>query len=121
MFSIHIDGLDQVLDQLKRIGEDAKQETSDALYAEAELIMGEAKHRTPADTGALRSSGHVVPPDSPGDPIVLAFGGPAAPYAVYVHENLEAKHSVGQAKFLESAIIDALPDLVERVAKRVKL
>lgn len=26
-----------------------------------------------------------------------------APYAIYVHENLEAHHSVGQAKFLEVA------------------
>lgn len=29
---------------------------------------------------------------------VVSFG---APYAVYVHENLEARHPVGQAKFLE--------------------
>jgi uncharacterized protein YyaL (SSP411 family) len=30
--------------------------------------------------------------------------GYTADYAVYVHENLEAYHSVGQAKFLESAV-----------------
>ena len=29
--------------------------------------------------------------------------GYSAPYAVYVHENLEAHHPVGQAKFLEAA------------------
>jgi hypothetical protein len=48
---------------------------------------------------------------------VLAFG---TDYAVYVHENLQAHHPVGQAKFLESAMTEAAPTLAERVAARVK-
>jgi len=31
----------------------------------------------------------------------LGFGGPAAPYAVLVHEDLTKRHKVGQAKYLE--------------------
>lgn len=68
----------------------------------AERVIEEAKRRTPVRTGTLRNSGHVRSADKSG--FLVGFGGPAAPYAVYVHENLKARHRVGEAKFLEKAM-----------------
>lgn len=90
-----------------------------ALRVEAEVEMGEAKKRTPVRTGALRASGRVE--DLPGElGVRWAYGGPAIPYAIKVHEDLEAFHRVGQAKFLESVLVEATPYLVPRVAARMR-
>lgn len=77
-----------------------------ALVIEAETIMAEAKRETPVDTGTLRASGRVSPPSmSLGNvSIDLTFGGPAREYAIYVHEDLNATHVNGNAKFLEGPV-----------------
>ena len=92
-----------------------------ALRAEAEIEMTEAKRRTPVKTGTLKGSGHVIGPIFRFGLIraVLAFGGPARGYAIYVHENLEAWHKNGQAKFLESTLRQSAKSLAERVARRM--
>lgn len=88
----------------RRVGGLVKGPVPRALRSVAEVWMTEAKKRTPVDTGVLRSSGHVQGPTFSGRVIEvkLVFGGPAAKYAAAVHENLTAKHNVGQAKYLES-------------------
>lgn len=92
-----------------------------ALREEAEIEMTEAKQRTPVGTGALRASGHVTgpTPTADGTEVKLAFGGPAAPYAVHVHENLDAFHPNGSAKFLESVLNESAPYMASRVAARL--
>jgi hypothetical protein len=94
-----------------------------ALYQETQVEATEVKKRTPVDKGPLRASEHVVGPMRQGNRIwtLIVCGGTAAPYAVYVHENLEALHKVGQAKFLESVILESRPYIAARVAKRVRL
>lgn len=69
-------------------------------------VMVPAKEYTPVDYGTLRDSGLVDKPVSDNDSIsvTLGFGGAAAAYAIYVHEDLDAKHDVGQAKFLQRAL-----------------
>jgi len=96
---------------------------ANSLYVECELIKTVSMKRTPVDTGVLRASHEVQKPKVEGGDIScsIAVGGPAAPYAIYVHENLMAHHPVGQAKFLESAINDAKPGLAERVMSRVNV
>jgi hypothetical protein len=114
-------GADQVLRNLDQIIRTQPTKIAAALHEEAEELMTEAKRRTPVDTSALRSSGHVQIPqvDQDSVSVTLAFGGPAAPYAVYVHEDLTANHPVGQAKFLESVLTEAAPNLPARIARRV--
>jgi len=72
-----------------------------------EEIMTDAKasaagHGVPVKTGALRASGTVEQPE----PLVveLSFGGAAAPYALAVHENVAAHHTVGEARYLVRAL-----------------
>lgn len=51
----------------------------------------------------------------------IVAGGPSAPYAIYVHEDLEAFHKVGQAKYIESVLMESRPFMAARVAKRIDL
>jgi hypothetical protein len=118
---IHFRGTAQVAANLRTLVRAVPAAVGRALREEAEIEMTEAKERTPVDTGALRASGHVEGPDHQGRAISvdLNYGGPSAPYAVYVHEDLEAHHPVGQAKFLESTLLESAPHLPRRIAARV--
>lgn len=119
---VEITGLTELERALAQIGAQAVDLAANALEAEAEIEMTEAKRRTPVDTGALRASGHVgrAKRDAGEITVRLSFGGPSAPYAVYVHENLEAYHPTGQAKFLEGTLAESAPHLASRVAARMR-
>jgi len=75
-------------------------------------ILGRAIELCPMDTGNLRNSGTIY---DFGSYIIIAF---TAPYATYVHENLEIAHPNhsknpncgGRAKFLEIALQEYFPD-----------
>lgn len=116
-----VTGLDVAEATLRRVGSAVRQETIAGLYQVAEEEMAEAKRRVPVDTGALAGSGYVSPPQVSGSDVsvALGFGGPAAPYALHVHENLEALHPTGQAKYLESTLVESAPYMAERIARRV--
>lgn len=93
-----------------------------ALYQEAQIEMTESKRRVPVDTGTLRASGFVSEPEHPGTQVsvTLSYGGEAEQYAVIVHEDLEAYHLVGQAKYLESVLKESAPYMAERLARRIE-
>lgn len=109
--------------RLKRLAEKFPDEVARAIYMETEVEVKEVKMRTPVDRGTLRSTVHQVGPFRDGRNIYtfIAAGGPAAPYAIYVHEDLNAIHKVGQAKFIESVIMESRPYLGARIAKRIEL
>lgn len=116
--TLQIDGLDNVLAKIQDLLTAVPQAGQDALRAEAEIEMTEAKRRTPVLTGALRASG-VVQPVEGQLAVTLTFGGPAAAYAIWVHENMEAFHRTGQAKFLESTLLESAPYIAQRIATRI--
>lgn len=122
MFEATTKGLDKVQRALDALGPRIAGVFMTALVEEAEIEMTEAKRRTPVRTGALRDSGKVRLKQQGSSKwefeVQLAFGGPTAPYAVYVHENPWATHPVGQWKFLESTLVESAPYLAARVARR---
>lgn len=120
---LKLTGVEAVRANLRRLAERFPDEIARAMYQEAQIEMTEAKRRTPFDTGALRSSGHVIEPERRGNNVTvrLVFGGAASAYAIYVHEDLEAFHPHGQAKFLESVIKESVPYMAQRIAKRLDL
>jgi len=75
-----------------------------------------AQERTPVDTGNLKNSAFTR---KEGEMSVLV--GFNAAYAVFVHENLEAKHPTGQAKFLESALRDNRDAILRIIQERAKV
>ena len=66
-------------------------------------ILGRATELCPIKTGKLRKSGYLI---DYGHTVEIGFN---ADYALYVHDNLNNKHDVGRAKFLEVAVQEIFP------------
>lgn len=114
------DGISANLRALARRAPDA---VASAMYEEYAIEQAEMVERTPIDTSALRNSFYLRAPEFRGRTVTieLGCGGPAAPYAAIVHEDLEAFHPVGQAKFIESVLIESEPFMSARLARRIDL
>ena len=113
----------KVLGSMKKLDHTIPLVAAAALYQEALVEQKGSMKRTPVDTGALRDSHQTSLPRWKGQnlEVTIKVGGPAAGYAVIVHEDMEAKHEVGEAKFLENTIKESAPSLLARIAKRMKL
>lgn len=96
---------------------------SSALLAEMGIDLLEVYKRTPVLTGELRTTEKLMGPFKNGNSIVVMIvcGGPEAPYAAIVHEDLEAFHKFGQAKYLESVLFESRPFMGQRVSKRLNI
>lgn len=110
-------------------GDKAFEALSAELYAQANAIIEASLPLVPVDTGSLRASSYVTEPERNGDHVTVEFGyggvatkinpktgEPTGAYAVYVHENLEAHHKVGQAKYLQTPAEEAFRDMPEKIA-----
>jgi len=94
-----------------------------ALYKEAAVIFEESQDEVPVDTGILRSSGQLGLPKIEGGELVvdITYGGAAADYAIYVHEDLEMRHQPGKkAKFLEDPARRRIRGMDERLLGMVR-
>lgn len=116
-------GADAAIRDIKKLKLFAPDEFARALYQEAQIEVKEIKQRTPVDTGALRASITLEGPVRDGRRIYVTVvaGGPTVPYAFYVHEDLEAFHPHGEAKFIERPIRESAPYMADRIAKRIDL
>lgn len=116
-------GVEGVRRKLERLAQQMPNEVARAMFEEMQIEATESRKRTPVDTGALRASHHVLKPDISNRDIKVSIevGGPSAPYAIIVHEDLQAFHKVGQAKFLESTILESAPFMAKRIANRIEL
>lgn len=120
---IEVKGVDKAMAKLSRLGPKVRQALRAALYQEAEAIMGASKEIVPVDTSALKTSGHVRPPEEQGGAITvtLGYGGPAAPYAIYVHERLDVRHKPPtQAKYLEQPAKEAATGMGHRLGQKLR-
>jgi hypothetical protein len=123
LVTIEFTGMEDLMAELERMKQVPQETALSVFYRWGQDTMAEAKMRTPVAgdiehgmaPGTLRDSGEVVltqGEEGEGSvQLVLFFGGAAWAYAGIQHENLEYHHTVGQAKFLESAVLDALDDL----------
>ena len=134
MNNFQMAGLPAMMVNIRKRGKQMVDEIEKGLYQETQVEATEVKRRTPVwnparalphghTPGSLRASVHVVGPIRTGNTIytLIAAGGPSAPYAVYVHEDLDALHASGQAKFIESVILESRAYMAQRVLKRVRL
>jgi len=110
---------------LESIEKKSIQVFADALFEEVvEVEVPECVKETPEDTGNLRDSIRAVGPFVNGKKIsvkILAGDAATDDYALHVHEDLEAVHSVGGAKYIERPVKEAAPFMKDRVAKRIDL
>jgi hypothetical protein len=121
--NVPVKGLNQIK---RRIAEEERKRTlriTSALRAEAELIRTEVIRITPVDLGPLHNSIVVQEPvvtPSKVSVTISAGAGPSQKYALYVHEDLEARHEPPtRAKFLEQPLLAAAPHFLDRVAARL--
>jgi len=123
MIVFRVTGTHEMSGRLKRMAATVPDQVERALFQEAQIEMTESKRRCPVATGALKGSGTVFRPERNGRTVsvTLAYGGVAAPYAIYVHEDLSAHHPNGEAKFLESVLLESAPFMASRVANRIGL
>ncbi len=114
-------GADQTLKELEKLKTASPDTFANALFQEAQIELKEVKINTPVKTGALRGSEKLIGPFRKGRRIwvVVEAGGPAASYAFVVHEDLEAFHAQGRAKFIEFTLRASAPHLGDRIAKRI--
>jgi hypothetical protein len=121
--NVQVDGLSALQGVLNQFGQNASQALGAALYQEAELVMTDSKaNYVPVDTGMLRSTGHVDPPQMSGNQVsvTLGYGGPSAPYALRQHEDLSYRHTVGQAKYLEEPLLKAANGMAGRIGDKLR-
>lgn len=127
-----VEGASRVGQRLARVAALEPSVAAGVLYRSAEEILTQAKRLTPVDTGALRASGHVqLPVSEPtrGVGVELGFGGVAGAgnqggesnpedvgYALIVHEDLLARHTVGQPKYLEVPVRAAVQTVTQQLA-----
>ena len=93
-----------------------------ALYAIASNVIAHAQaDYVPVDTGTLKASGTVLPPEREGSrvTVTLGFGGAAKDYAEIQERREDFHHKVGQAHYLETAVLDAVPTMQTELAARV--
>jgi hypothetical protein len=121
VFSMEID-LGPLAAELNNRADQVLPVAGEALYQFFEEVMAQAKDSfVPVDEGVLRGSGYVLPPVIEGDTVSVTggFGGPAGAYARAQHERLDYHHTVGQAKYLEAPLQEALPQLSGKLQSAV--
>lgn len=129
--SIKLTGDKELLEKLKRAGPLAFDIGAASLYRSGQIIMGISQEQfCPVETGTLRSTGRVEAPerDARGVSVTLGYGGPAAKYAIKVHENPRAGKTggrspsgakykrwakTGQWKYLETPVKQNAKNVVE--------
>lgn len=131
--NVTVTGLSELLQALSRIRAELPNKLAGAVYMEAEEIMTESKKQIPVDTAAAKNSGYVNEPEISGGDIKLEFGyggtatkinrhtgEPTTTYLVPLHENLQARHTTGKAKFLEDPVKAAESGMLLRIARRLR-
>lgn len=101
---------------------DAPKAVAQAIWEEANIIFAKSQILVPVDTSALRGSGDVSAPQGTGKLtyVDIYYGGPAAPYALYVHEILRNYHNPPtQAKYLEQPFMESLAQIQNNIARRI--
>jgi len=121
-FRFDLFGDKELVNALEAGKDDTPQAIAQAIWEEANVIFAKSQILVPVDTGVLRGSGGVSAPQmgNQGYFVDIFYGGPAAPYALYVHEIIGNYHKPPtQAKYLEEPFVQAIPEIQKNIAGRI--
>lgn len=121
-WSFSLEGDKELQNVLRVASKEAPLAVAKAIWEEANLIFARSQVLVPVDTGVLRGSGGVSAPQFGihGSYVDIFYGGPAAPYALYVHEIIGNYHNPPtQAKYLEQPFMEALPAVQNNISRRI--
>ncbi|GLI51348.1 hypothetical protein TSYNTROOL_14340 [Tepidanaerobacter syntrophicus] len=118
MNGVKLEGFVELTKKLNKSISKISDTVQDALLDCGNDLQQKSVDITPVDTGALRSSAFTEADRQGKNPgVVVGF---EEEYAIYVHENLEAHHTVGQAKFLEQPLQENTDKYVGYVRDKVQ-
>lgn len=118
MNGVKLEGFVELTKKLNKSISEISSVVEDALLDCGNDLQQKAQDLTPVDTGALRSSAFTETDRQGKNPSVIV--GYTEEYAIFVHENLEAHHPVGQAKFLEQPLRENTDKYVEYIKDKVQ-
>lgn len=111
-------GADKLRARLKKYRDDKIKGFRRGLLAAGLFVQAEAQKKTPVDTGLLRNSARTEMRGSDlKSEVVVSF---STAYAIYVHEDPDAYHEVGEYKFLEKAAVQNKKQVIDLVNHHVK-
>ena len=111
-------GINEMRDKMAKLAAALPKAEVRATNKFGRIELAEMKKITPVDTGELVDSGsYSVTVNGSLIRLMFLF---SAHHAAIVHEDLEAFHPRGQAKYVESVLNESGPHFLERVAADVK-
>lgn len=111
-------GLDNVMNNLNRRVNQLRDASQRGVNKAALIVLRESNRLVPVDTGNLRQSGFFEPVQAGPPAVIVAY---QAEYAIHVHEDLEARHPTGEAKFLEKAVTRKQSEIVEAIRDEARV
>lgn len=117
MAEIKLEGFVELNNKFKKSISEITSVVEDALLDCGNDLQQKAVDITPIDTGALRASAFTEAESGSNPSVIVGF---EEEYAIFVHENLEAHHPVGQAKFLEQPLKENADKYVGHVRDKVQ-
>lgn len=107
-------------------GERAVPVMSTALYEEMLEVLAESMRIVPVDTGVLRSSAAILPPEISGTlvKITVGYGGAASKYALRVHDMPSIRNPTKpgtQSHYLSDPMTARVPLMESRLAERIAM
>jgi len=103
-------GMDGVMRNLMKISKQAERNLEQSITEGSHVILDRSNELVPVATGELKDSGKVEKPSRLESEVTYD-----ADYAIHVHEDLEAFHPHGQAKFLQTAISEKSKEIIHKI------
>lgn len=116
---IHITGLEQVEANINRLVRNNWNDAKKGLLEEANIVLNQSIRQTPREFGDLRRSGTVEETKDTKHEYEVTIGFNES-YAAAIHENLNAHHDIGKAKYLEDPLMARVDDITKNIAKRIR-
>mgnify|MGYP006867956678 CR=1 FL=1 len=114
-------GINKLEKQFSKKINDITNATTKGLHEAGEHLLELSQPLVPVDTGRLKASGKVVDIDNDVYVTYEAVNPENGyEYAPIQHEDLDFKHNVGQAKYLEEPFRNNIDELVDIVAGKTK-
>lgn len=107
IMQITLKGSNELTANINKIKKQMADKIADFLYQEGLKIEARSTELIPVDTGFARSHKYTTPAIKQGSKLVVEVGyTKEVHYIVPLHEKTYVKHTVGQAKFLETAFVE---------------
>jgi hypothetical protein len=130
---VTLTGVTEMIAKIRAVKKGLPLMIGEALWEDAKPDVLEAKNRSPVYSGpvtasspipgVLQDSIHAEGPTYEGHliSVEIVAGGLAGAYAIPQHERLDYHHNIGQAKYIESVLMESRDTKLAHVAARIDI